>query len=153
MWFRNELSSLAEVSLYCSAGQATDDNTIRPIRFACWIPQTSHSQYATLIALPLQQCFYECASCYIYTHSSCPVNYEITCNLNLGLTESRIWSQEKCKEYLHNFTNSFRCVSRISLYCSMLIMIHRLIHNDAFTSPYMTLLDTLTAPKSIIVGF
>jgi len=50
---------------------------------------------------------------YIYTYSSCPVNYETTWHLNLILAESRIWSQEKRKEWLHIFTYSFRRVSRI----------------------------------------
>ena len=36
------------------AGQATHDNIIRRMRFACWITTSTyvHSDYVTLIALP-----------------------------------------------------------------------------------------------------
>ena len=40
------------------AGQATDDNTVRCMHFACWVTDTTntHSEYVILIACPLQQC-------------------------------------------------------------------------------------------------
>jgi hypothetical protein len=39
------------------AGQATDDNIIRRMRFACWITKATdtHSEYVILIAFPRQQ--------------------------------------------------------------------------------------------------
>ena len=42
---------------YGTAGQATDDNIIRRMRFALWITKATdtHSQYVILIALPQQQ--------------------------------------------------------------------------------------------------
>ena len=42
---------------YCRAVQATDDNIIRLMRTACWIPkaENTHSEYVTYIAFPLQQ--------------------------------------------------------------------------------------------------
>ena len=42
---------------YGRAGQATDDNIIRRMRFACWITKTTdtHSEYVILIAFPRQQ--------------------------------------------------------------------------------------------------
>ena len=53
------------------AGQATVDNTIRCIRFACYITKArdTHSEYVTLTALPLQQRLQEGASAlrlYVY---------------------------------------------------------------------------------------
>ena len=42
---------------YGRAGQATDDNLIRRMRVACWLPNATniHSKYVILIASPLQQ--------------------------------------------------------------------------------------------------
>jgi len=41
-----------------TARQATDDNKIQRMRFACWIPKATdtHSGYIILIAFPLQNC-------------------------------------------------------------------------------------------------
>jgi hypothetical protein len=41
-----------------TARQVTDDNTIRRMRFACWIPKATdtHSGYVILIAFTLQHC-------------------------------------------------------------------------------------------------
>jgi len=46
---------------YCRAGQATDDNIIRRMRFACWIPKATnkHSGYVILIVFLLQQWLHE----------------------------------------------------------------------------------------------
>jgi hypothetical protein len=43
--------------LYGGAGEVTDDNIIRRMGIACWIPKATntHSQYVILIAFPLQQ--------------------------------------------------------------------------------------------------
>ena len=45
-------------------GQATDDNIIRCMRFACWIILATDtcSEYVILIAFPLQQWLQECIS-------------------------------------------------------------------------------------------
>ena len=39
------------------AGQATDDNTVRRMHFACWVTDATntHSEYVILIACPMQQ--------------------------------------------------------------------------------------------------
>jgi hypothetical protein len=39
------------VEKYCTAGQATDDNILRRMRFACWIPKATntHSEYEILL--------------------------------------------------------------------------------------------------------
>ena len=46
---------------YGKDGQATDDNIILRMRFACWITKVTdtHSEYVILIAFPLQQWLYE----------------------------------------------------------------------------------------------
>jgi hypothetical protein len=45
------------VEKYGRVRQATDDNTIRRMRFACWITKATdtHSEYVILIAFPRQQ--------------------------------------------------------------------------------------------------
>ena len=52
------------------AGQTTDDNTTRSIRFACWMTKATetHSEYDMLIAFILQQWLHERASMLRYTH-------------------------------------------------------------------------------------
>jgi hypothetical protein len=56
---------------YGSARQATYDNIIRRMRFACWITNAAdiHSEYVMLIGFPCQQWLRERASCYVYTYS------------------------------------------------------------------------------------
>ena len=48
----------------CTAGQATNENTKRRMRLACWMPKATntHLKYAILIAFSLQNCLQECAS-------------------------------------------------------------------------------------------
>jgi hypothetical protein len=55
------------VEKYCRAGQATDDNIVRRMRFACWIPKATntHSEYETFIAFPRQQWLRERAWCHV----------------------------------------------------------------------------------------
>jgi hypothetical protein len=45
------------VEKYGTAGQATDDNIIWRMRFACWITKSTdtHSIYVLIIAFPWQQ--------------------------------------------------------------------------------------------------
>jgi hypothetical protein len=49
------------VEKYGRAGQITDDNITRNMRFACWIPKTTDtpSEYVRLIDFPQQQWFHE----------------------------------------------------------------------------------------------
>ena len=46
---------------YCRAGQVTDDDIIRRMRFACWITEAAdtYSEYVTIIAVPLQNWLHE----------------------------------------------------------------------------------------------
>jgi hypothetical protein len=52
------------VEKYYRAGQATDDNIIRRMRFACCIPKATntHSEYVILIAFPRKQWMQDRAS-------------------------------------------------------------------------------------------
>ena len=60
---------------YGRARQATDDNIIRRMRFACWITKATdtHSQYIILIAFPRQQWLRERALVLRYTYIACLV--------------------------------------------------------------------------------
>jgi hypothetical protein len=53
-------------------GQATDDNIIRRMRKACWIPKATntHSECVILIAFPQQQLLHEIAWV-LYMYSAC----------------------------------------------------------------------------------
>jgi hypothetical protein len=59
---------------YGTATQATDDNTIRHTRFACWITEATNtdSEYVILIAFPRRRWLSE-RSCYIYMYIACLV--------------------------------------------------------------------------------
>jgi hypothetical protein len=56
-FFRKSSLLLDNVEKYGRARQATDDNTIRRMRFACWITKVTgtRSEYVILIACPRQQ--------------------------------------------------------------------------------------------------
>ena len=56
---------------YDVARQATDDNIIRRMRIACWIPKVTNTrtEYAIVIAFPLQQWLRERVSMlHLYVH-------------------------------------------------------------------------------------
>jgi hypothetical protein len=56
--------------MYGWGRQATDNNIIQRMRFACWITKSyehTHSEYVTLIAFPRQQRLRERASILSYT--------------------------------------------------------------------------------------
>ena len=60
------------VEKYSTAGQATEDNIIRRMRFACWITEATgiHSEYLILTAVPQQQWFRQIT---LMLHISCVV--------------------------------------------------------------------------------
>ena len=62
---------------YGRAGQATDDNIIRRMRIACWIPKATdtHSEYVIIIALPLHLWFREWTSMLRYTYIACLISF------------------------------------------------------------------------------
>jgi hypothetical protein len=57
------------VETYGRARQATDDNIIWRMRFACWINKATdtYSEYVILIAFPRQEWLRERASILLYT--------------------------------------------------------------------------------------
>jgi hypothetical protein len=63
----------------CTAVQATDDNTIRLMRFTCWLNKArgTHSEYVTLIAFQLQNWIHERTSRLRHTYISCLVLFAI----------------------------------------------------------------------------
>jgi hypothetical protein len=59
------------VEKYGRAGQATGDNIIRRVRFACWITEATdtHSEYVILTAFPREQLLCERVSVLsLYVH-------------------------------------------------------------------------------------
>jgi hypothetical protein len=64
------------VEKYGRARQATDDNVIRRMRFACWITKATdtHLEYVILIVFPRQQWLHERASMLRYTYIACLVH-------------------------------------------------------------------------------
>jgi len=51
------------VAKYGTAGQVTDDNVMRRMRFACWVTKitVTHSEYVIRTACPRQKWLRECA--------------------------------------------------------------------------------------------
>ena len=59
---------------YGRVGQATDDNIIRRMRFACWITKATdtYSEYVTLLLVfHGNSGFVNAPQCYVYMHISC----------------------------------------------------------------------------------
>jgi len=65
------------VGKYGRARQATDDNIIRRMRFACLMPKATntHSEYVILIAFPLQQWLHKRTSILRCSTFACLINY------------------------------------------------------------------------------
>jgi hypothetical protein len=63
------------VDKYGTARQATEENIIWRMRFACWITKacSSHSQYVIITTFPRQHWLPERASMLRYTHTACLV--------------------------------------------------------------------------------
>jgi hypothetical protein len=74
------------VEKYGTAGQATDDNIIRHIRFTCWV-NAADSEYLIVIAFPRQQWFRECNSMLRYTFIACVVLRNISLPLRTTLSD------------------------------------------------------------------
>ena len=94
-FFRKSCRLWLNVEKYCTVRQATDDNTIGRMSFACWITKAtdSHSEYAIIIALPLQQWLHERTSTSRYTHIACVANsdYNFAFSLCTPLSQTRSW--------------------------------------------------------------
>jgi hypothetical protein len=74
---------------FVEPGQATEDDIVRRMRIACWITKATntHSEYVTLIAVPLQQRLHEDASTSRYT---C-IAWLVFC----GLWNCRQWTESR----------------------------------------------------------
>ena len=72
---RKSWDLLDNVVKYGTAGQATDDNITRRMRFAFQINKAAntHSEYIILISFPQQQFLLERASMLRYTYNDCLV--------------------------------------------------------------------------------
>jgi hypothetical protein len=66
------------VEKYGTARQATDDNIIRRMRFACWITKAAdtHSGYVIRIAFAQQRWLRERASKLRFTYIACVVHFD-----------------------------------------------------------------------------
>ena len=55
--FSENLAVFDNVKKYCRAGQGTDGNIIRRMRFSCWVTMATdtHSECTILTAFPLRQ--------------------------------------------------------------------------------------------------
>ena len=69
-FFRKSCRLWDNVGKYCTAGQTTDDNTIRRTRIACWVTEVTdtQSEYVVLTAVPRLQNLLEHASIWRYMY-------------------------------------------------------------------------------------
>jgi hypothetical protein len=67
------------VAKYLTAGQATDDNIIRRMRFACWITKTTdtHLEYKIQIAFRVNNGYAKAPKCSVFTCIACLVHLNI----------------------------------------------------------------------------
>jgi hypothetical protein len=74
-FFRKSCRLWDNVEKSCTTRQATDDNIIQRMLFACWITKATdtHSEYVILIAFAWQQWLRERASMLRQTYSACLV--------------------------------------------------------------------------------
>jgi hypothetical protein len=75
--FRKSCLLWDNVENYGTARQATDDNIIWRMRFACWVTKAidTHSEYVILIAFPRQQWLRQRAPMLYYTYIACLLIY------------------------------------------------------------------------------
>jgi hypothetical protein len=74
------------VEKYGTAGQATDDNIILRMRFACWITNATdtHSECVIIIVYPQQQWLRERPSMLRYTYTASLVKNTVHMSWNPG---------------------------------------------------------------------
>jgi hypothetical protein len=99
-FFRKSCRLWDNVKKYGTAGQATDDNTIRRMRFACWITKVTntHSEYEIPVVFSRQQWLRERASM-LRLHVHCLPCYACqTICTRIGAPE-RVWrTMIKCAD-------------------------------------------------------
>jgi hypothetical protein len=106
----------------CRAVEATNDNIIRRMRFACWITKTTdtHAEYVILIAFPRQQWLRECTSMLLlYVHClSCSSLSLVDCDIANVLTlfcviwtQSQITDNQVCQLYTVELNYKFPVIT------------------------------------------
>jgi hypothetical protein len=106
-----------KVEKYCRAGQAT--KTIWGMRIACWVTKATdtHSEYAILIAFPLQQLLHERASMLRYTRIACFVIVYI------NPIRQRQWKWESCFIPVLLFPQSVSFYQCSVLICTAIVLL------------------------------
>jgi hypothetical protein len=68
--FRESWRLRNDVERYSKAGEATDENILRPMSFKCWISKATntHSLYVILVSFSRRQWLRQCVSVLRYTH-------------------------------------------------------------------------------------
>ena len=111
MWnifvFRKSCRLWDNVAKYGRAWQATDDNIIRHMRFACWVTKVTdtHLEYVIRVVFPWQQWLHERTSVLLY--GTLPVLYKSRLNnhcITEWLISSRRWSQPQNIQQTNNWT-------------------------------------------------
>jgi len=99
--FRNSSRLWDNVEKYCGAGQATDDHTIRHMRFASRIntATNTHLEYVIRIPFPQRQWLHERSSILHFTYNACPVPV-LVCSLGHAYSSCAVWRLVSRK--LHN---------------------------------------------------
>jgi hypothetical protein len=66
-FLRNSCRLWDHVEKYCTSRQATDDNTLRRMRFTCWTSKArdTQSEYVTRIAFPQKEWSQNASHCYV----------------------------------------------------------------------------------------
>jgi hypothetical protein len=90
-FFRKSFGLWENIENYRGDEEATDDNIIRRMHFACWINKSTDTRWAYLIvtAFPRQPCFFEGAS--VLRHTCIAFLVEVwTVKMYLSYTKWRI---------------------------------------------------------------
>jgi hypothetical protein len=130
---RKSCSLCDNLEKYCTAGQATDDNIIRRMRFAWWINKATeaHTKYVILIAFRVQYWLHERASMLRYMYIAFLYIYEITSHSAwptvIDVHVARIDTRFNCSHsHVGNGSSRERMILRyilLLLHCAKLILI------------------------------
>jgi len=102
-FFRKSRCLWDNVEKYGRAGQVTDDNIIRPMRFACFITETTdtHSEYVVLVAFPRQQWLSEHVSFLLDASFTSRVRFDISLGMQVSISwKGIIITEEWIGKYL-----------------------------------------------------
>jgi hypothetical protein len=118
-FFRKLCSLWDNVEKYCTAGQATDDNTIRRLRIVCWITKATdtHSEYVILTAFPANNGYANAPQCYVYTTlpaMSIPVKSDLRSTRCTQLCSVKLSTRYLTEYVLFTSSSSMHRISRNS---------------------------------------